>query len=46
MKHGLHCLGCAAANMETISDAAVAHSIDIDELISDLNSHLKDQKNQ
>lgn len=40
MSHGLHCLGCAAANMETIEEAAAVHGIDADALISDLNGYL------
>ncbi len=40
MSHGLHCLGCAAANMETIQEAAAVHGIDADTLINDLNEFL------
>lgn len=40
MSHGLHCLGCAAANMETIQEAAAVHGIDADALINDLNAFL------
>lgn len=40
MSHGLHCLGCAAANMETIGEAASVHGIDADALINDLNAFL------
>mgnify|MGYP000846726178 FL=1 len=36
-KHGLGCLGCAAAHFETIEQGAAAHGIDIDALIADLN---------
>ncbi len=44
MGHGLHCLGCAAANMETIGEAASVHGIDADELINDLNAYLAKNK--
>lgn len=37
VKHGLHCLGCAASNMETISDAAMVHNVNLDDLLDDLN---------
>ncbi len=40
MQHGLHCLGCAAANNETIGEAAMVHGIDAEELIGDLNAFL------
>lgn len=43
MKHGLHCLGCAGATMESISEAARVHEIDEDKLIDDLNKYLEKQ---
>lgn len=36
-KHGLGCLGCAAAHFETIEQGANAHGIDVDALVADLN---------
>lgn len=44
MSHGLHCLGCAAANMESIADAASVHGIDADALINDINEYLSKNK--
>ncbi|MCE5286847.1 MAG: DUF1858 domain-containing protein [Pelosinus sp.] len=35
--HGMGCLGCAAARFENIEQGAMAHGIDIDALIADLN---------
>jgi hybrid cluster-associated redox disulfide protein len=35
--HGLGCIGCAMANFETIEQGAMAHGMDIDALMSDLN---------
>ncbi|MGA1872638.1 MAG: DUF1858 domain-containing protein [Thermoplasmatota archaeon] len=35
--HGLGCIGCAMANFETIEQGAVAHGMDIDSLMKDLN---------
>lgn len=40
MQHGLHCLGCAAANMESIEDAANGHGIDLEALLKDINDFL------
>ncbi len=40
MQHGLHCLGCAAANMETIADAAMVHGIDLEALLKDINQFI------
>lgn len=37
MKHGMHCLGCAAARFENVEQGAVAHGIDPDALLKDLN---------
>jgi len=41
MKHGLHCIGCAAAQFETLEDGAKAHRIDIKKLLQDLNKAVK-----
>lgn len=37
MQHGMGCLGCAAARFENIEQGALAHGIDVDKLIEDLN---------
>ncbi len=44
MKHGLHCVGCAAARFETLEQGASAHGIDVDKFVKDLNSALKKEK--
>ena len=36
-KHGLGCVGCAVARFENIQQGAMAHGIDVDTLIGDLN---------
>lgn len=41
MKHGLHCLGCAAARFENIEQGSRAHGIDVNVLIEDLNKAVK-----
>lgn len=38
MEHGLHCVGCAVARFENIEQGALAHGIDVDALIRDLNA--------
>lgn len=40
-KFGLGCLGCAAARFESIEQGAMAHGIDVDALITDLNKSLE-----
>ncbi len=42
--HGLHCVGCAVAQFENIEQGAIAHGIDVDKLIGDLNKAVKKKK--
>jgi len=42
MKHGMGCLGCAAARFENIEQGATAHGIDVDALVADLNKVVKE----
>jgi hybrid cluster-associated redox disulfide protein len=42
MEHGLHCVGCQVAFMETIEQGAAAHGIDVDKLLKDLNDAVKE----
>ncbi len=35
---GMHCLGCAMAHGETIEQAAMAHNVDVDELVKMLKN--------
>lgn len=39
-KHGLHCLGCSMSHGETLEEACQVHSLDLEQLLSDLNNHL------
>ena len=41
MKHGLHCLGCPASSMESISDVSVVHGMNPDKLVEDLNEYFE-----
>jgi len=38
MNAGMGCLGCAASHFENIEQGAMAHGIDIDALIEELNA--------
>ena len=40
-KYNLHCIGCMAAQFETIEVGAKAHGIDVDKLVKDLNKAIK-----
>jgi len=37
MKHGLHCVGCHVSAFESIEEGAMAHGINVDALVADLN---------
>ena len=43
MEHGLHCIGCAVARFENIEQGALAHGIDVDALIRDLNTKVAEK---
>lgn len=43
LKHGFHCLGCAAASFENLEDGAKAHGIDADKLVEELNEAIKEK---
>jgi hydroxylamine reductase len=38
---GLHCLGCPSSGVETVSEAAEAHGLDVNELVLQLNDIIK-----
>ena len=40
MKFGMHCIGCHIAVTETIEQGAMAHGVDADQLVNELNSVL------
>jgi len=44
IKHGLHCIGCPIASLESIEQGAKAHGIDVKKLIDDLNKAVKKKK--
>lgn len=38
LRHGLMCFGCAVARFENVEQGAMAHGIDVEALIKDLNA--------
>ena len=42
-KYGMNCFGCLGAEAESIEYGAVAHGVDVDQLLEDLNKALKKQ---
>jgi hybrid cluster-associated redox disulfide protein len=45
LKHGLMCFGCAIARFENVEQGAMAHGIDIDALMQDLNAAVPQSSN-
>ena len=43
LRHGLMCFGCAIARFENIEQGALAHGMDVDALIRDLNAAVSDE---
>ena len=37
---GMHCLGCASSQMETIEEAAMVHGLDPDDLVVEINTFI------
>ena len=37
---GMHCLGCPSSQMETIEEAAMAHRLDPDDLVVEINTFI------
>lgn len=46
LKHGLSCIGCPFASMETIEQGAKAHGIDVEDLLKELNEHTKEKEKE
>lgn len=43
LQHGLFCFGCAVAQFENLEQGALAHGIDTDALLADLNKVAAEQ---
>ena len=44
MKHGLPCVGCAAAQYEKISDVVAEFGVDANKLIKEIEESKKEEK--
>jgi hybrid cluster-associated redox disulfide protein len=42
MSIGMHCLGCAMANGETLGEACEVHGVDFDEFLEQLQAYVKE----
>ena len=45
LRHGLMCFGCAIARFENVEQGAVAHGINVEALMKDLNAAVPHTKN-
>lgn len=45
IKYGMGCLGCAAAHFESIEEGALAHGIDVEDLLRELNKSVEEENN-
>ena len=41
MAKGMHCVGCPMAMQESLEEGAVAHGLDPDKLVEDINNELE-----
>ena len=44
MRAGMHCVGCPAAQGETLEEAAAVHNQDADQLAEEINLYLQQQE--
>jgi hybrid cluster-associated redox disulfide protein len=44
LNRGMHCIGCPMSQMETIEQGALAHGMNPDELVEELNKKLKEKE--
>lgn len=40
MQAGMHCVGCPSSQGETLEEACMVHGMDVEALVSDINSYL------
>ena len=40
MASGMHCIGCASAEGESLEEAAMVHGLNADELVANVNDYL------
>lgn len=43
MQNGMHCVGCPSSAGESLAEASMVHGMNVDKLIVDINTYLKDK---
>lgn len=43
MNAGMHCIGCPSSQGETLEEACMVHGMDVNSLLTDINSYLADK---
>jgi len=41
LENGMHCMGCPMAQMETLEEGCIAHGLDPDKVVKELNGEEK-----
>ncbi len=44
LNKGMHCIGCPMSQMESIEDGAIAHGMNPDKLVKELNENLLEKR--
>ena len=44
MAFGMHCLSCPHATAESLEEACMAHGVDVEQLVKELNDYLENKK--
>lgn len=44
LKNGMHCFGCMMARAETIEQGAMAHGVDPDKIVKEINDKIAKKK--
>jgi hybrid cluster-associated redox disulfide protein len=46
LDHGMHCVGCAIAPFETLSEICTIYGVSLEQLLADLRSHCASKKEE
>jgi hybrid cluster-associated redox disulfide protein len=46
LDHGMHCVGCAIAPFETLSEICTIYGVSLEQLLADLRSHCASEKGE